>query len=85
METQARPTMGKIRRHNGVAGQYAYTVTVTYPGEEPLALTFIGSAYGHPTYLEMGNGRQVFVRDAGRYGPKLSPEWVRRFVEDRHA
>ena len=74
------PTIGKIRRHNGVAGQIAYSVSVTYPGEDSSVVTFVGSSvYGGPVVMQTeSNPRGVFVVDVERFG-KFGPDWVRRF------
>lgn len=76
-----RPTVENIERHNGIAGQYAYTALVTYPDETPGIVTFTGSAYGTPGPVVMitATGMQAFVSDPDRFGPRLSAEWVRRF------
>jgi hypothetical protein len=75
----ADPKLGKIRRHNGVAGQIAYTVPVTYEGEDTSPVTFVGNAYGGPVVMQTpGNPGGVFVRDTERFGV-FGPEWVRRF------
>lgn len=72
-------TLGPIRRHSGIAGQYAYTVLVTYPNESTHETVFVGSTYGGGvTMIHPGLGSlQVF--DAGRYGATLNPDWVRAF------
>lgn len=69
--------VGKIKRQNGVAGQYAYVVTVQYPGEDPERMSFVGSVYGGPIIM-VTRSRQTIVRDPERFG-KFGPEWVRRF------
>lgn len=72
------PTLGTITRQNGVAGQVSYSVTVTYPGEQPNVATFVGSVYGGLVVMIMPSGTQVFVTDPRRHGV-FGPEWVRRF------
>jgi hypothetical protein len=77
--TALKPRLSTIRRVNGVAGQIAYTVEVTYPEEKPSRVTFVGSVYGGPVLMQTpGNPAGTFVTDAARFG-KFSPEWVRRF------
>lgn len=89
-------TLGPIRRRNGIAGQYAYDVTVTYhvdmPNgsivDSPSRVSFVGSVYGAPVvvciYDEKGAELwQVVVNDWTQFGPNLSPEWIRRFYADR--
>ena len=72
------PTIGAIRRHNGIAGQISYTVDVTYPGEPTETLTFVGNVYGGPVVMVTPAGTQTFVTDPQRFGT-FGPEWVRRF------
>ena len=73
------PTLGKIRRHNGVAGQVSYSVPVTFRDEDTSVVTFVGSVYGGPVLMQTEViPRGVFVVDVERFG-KFSPEWVRRF------
>ena len=69
----------KVTRHNGVAGQLAYTAKVRYPGEDPGDVTFVGSVYGGAVVMVTeAFPRGVFVKDPSRFG-KFSPKWVRRF------
>lgn len=76
------PTITTPKRTNGVAGQIAYTTTVTYEDEAPRDVTFVGNVYGGPVVMvtQASNGRetQTFVTDPGRFGD-FGPEWVRRF------
>lgn len=72
------PKIGAIRRHNGVAGQIAYSVDVTYPDEPTSTVTFVGSVYGPPIVMVLPSGVQTFVSNPERYGT-FGPEWVRRF------
>lgn len=72
------PQIGTIRRENGVAGQISYTTDVTYPGEPPSTVQFIGSEHGARVVMVTSNGHQTFVDDPGRFG-EFSPEWVRQF------
>lgn len=74
------PQLGEVRRENGVAGQVSYSVSVTYPGEAPSRVQFIGSVYGGPVTMVTGSGMQTFVDDPGRFG-EFGPEWVRRFFD----
>lgn len=79
MTTDTKPTVGTIKRANGVAGQVAYSVMVTYPGEDPMPITFVGSTYGGPVLMmTRGNPEGTFVSEPSRFG-KFNPEWVRRF------
>jgi len=75
------PTIGKVRRHVGVAGQVAYSMEVTYPGEAPTRIEFIGNVDGGPVVMVTpSNLGGTFVRDPGRFGD-FGPSWVRKFVE----
>lgn len=71
-----------IKRQNGVAGQYAYTVKVQYEDEEPMTVNFYGNSYGDASIImEMGGNpqTQTYVSDPYRFGPKLDESWVRNF------
>jgi hypothetical protein len=73
------PTLGKIVRHSGIAGQLAYSVAVSYAGEPSTVVTFTSSVYGGPVVMiTPGNTRGVFVSEPNRFGA-FGPEWVRRF------
>jgi hypothetical protein len=74
------PQLGKIMRTGGLAGQFAYTVEVTYPGEAPKVVWFVGTAYGPSVVMctpDSPGGERV--ADPERFGPALTPEWVRAF------
>jgi hypothetical protein len=75
------PTLGKITRVNGVAGQFGYTVSVQYPDEFASVVTFVGSVYGGPVVLVTESGAQMFVDHPNRFG-KFGPNWVRRFFSE---
>lgn len=71
-----------IKRQNGVAGQYAYTVKVQYEDEEPMTVNFYGNSFGDASVImEMGGNpqTQTYVSDPYRFGPKLDESWVRNF------
>lgn len=73
------PLLENITRQNGIAGQLAYGVTVTYPDESPERIVFVGSVYGGPVLMQTpANSAGIFVVDPQRFG-KFGPEWVRRF------
>ena len=74
------PTEIKIgRRINGVAGQYAYNVDVTYPGQAAYRTTFVGNIYGGPvTTGSYWIDRAVVERCGG----KLSPRFIRNFYKE---
>lgn len=73
------PTLGRIRKHRGLAGQVAYTVPVTYPDEPSSTVTFLGSSYGGPVLMmTKANPEGTWVVDPERFG-KFSSIWVQRF------
>jgi len=77
------PTLGPIRRESGIAGQIAYSVPVSYPGESTRIVSFVGSTYGTPGPVVMvtgpGHADQIVVDSPARHGSTLSPAWVRSF------
>jgi hypothetical protein len=73
--------LGAISKHAGVAGQIAYSASVTYDNEPPQLITFVGSTFGGPVVMVTSTGAQVFVIDHERFGT-FGPEWVRRFFTD---
>jgi hypothetical protein len=78
----SRPTLGRIVRHAGIAGQLAYSVSVAYPNERASVVTFTGSVYGTPGPVVMvtpGNPRGMFVTSPERFGETFGPAWVRSF------
>lgn len=83
MSEQTADVLG-ITRSSGVAGSYAYTARVRYPGELPSMITFVGSVYGPPIVMVTPGGAQVFVARGvlDRIGDKLDPAWVRAFFAD---
>lgn len=72
------PTLHKITRQAGVAGQVSVTAEVQYEGEAVETVTFVGSVYGGPVVMITPEGNQFFVTDADRFG-EFGPEWVRKF------
>lgn len=85
-------TLGAIRRHNGIAGDYGYSVTVTthMPDftagrsyDDTQTVTFTSSVYGAPIVMSWrradGSMFSDFVVDSKRYGANLSQSWVRAF------
>lgn len=95
----SKPEILSIRRADGVAGQYALTASVKYPGEAASNVTFYGSVYGGPIIMATpGPGlecalckgpckreTQVFVSSevTARLGETLSEQWVRAFFTPR--
>lgn len=75
--TRVTPTVTKVYVRKGVAGQFAVQATVTYPGEDPRVVEFVGSAYGGPVLMVTDFGH-TWVDDPGRFG-KFGKGWVARF------
>jgi hypothetical protein len=73
------PSVTKLFQRKGVAGQFAVQCTVTYPGEEPRTIEFVGSSYGGPV-LMVTETSETWVTEPGRFG-KFGKGWVRRFFE----
>jgi hypothetical protein len=73
--------VAKIKRHAGIAGQFSVSAEVTYPGELPEVVEFVGSTFGGPVVMVTPSGTQTFVTDPGRFG-EFGPEWVRRFFAE---
>lgn len=71
------PTVTKVFSRKGVAGQFAVQATVTYPGEEPRVVEFVGSRYGGPV-LMVTDTDEVWVAEPRRFGD-FGKAWVRRF------
>ena len=83
MSTDA-PNVTVGKRQNGVAGDYAYVATVTYPGEQPERVTFQSSTYGPPIVMVtegLPGGVFVSERVLDRCGRTLTPEWVQAFFQ----
>jgi len=81
-------TLGRMRRRNGIAGQYTYQLTVTHhmpdftggrTVNDVTHVAFIGSEHGAPVVMVTDSGAQVFVDDWRQYGETLNPTWIRRF------
>lgn len=73
------PTVTKIVRHNGVAGQFSLQATVVYPGQDPQIVEFVGSSYDGPgPVLMVTDAGHHWVDDPGRFG-RFGTAWVRRF------
>lgn len=78
--TRTAPAVGRVIRHAGVAGQYALSTTVAYPGEPATVVTFTSSTYGGPIVMITPSlPRGIFVTAPERFGSTLSPDWVRAF------
>lgn len=72
------PEILSLKKDRGVAGQYAITATVCYPDESPSVVTFVGSVYGAPIVMVIGE-LQTFVTAPERFGESLTLQWVRNF------
>ncbi|GAC1533604.1 MAG: hypothetical protein NVS3B1_27980 [Marmoricola sp.] len=78
------PTVSKVKKQAGIAGQFAVTAEVTYEGEAPETITFVGSTYGGPVVMVTPAGTQTFVSEPGRFGP-FGTKWVEKFFAPREA
>ena len=76
---QTRPAVSKVFQRKGVAGQFAVQCTVTYPGEEPKIVEFVGSRYGGPVLMVTDDG-EWWVDDPGRFGT-FGKGWARKFFQ----
>jgi hypothetical protein len=77
------PTLSKVRKHAGIAGQFSVSAEVTYPDEPPQHVEFVGSVYGGPVIMMVPlTGMQLFVTDPGRHGA-FGTRWVERFFQER--
>jgi len=75
------PEVHGIARHLGVAGQVAYTATLTYPGAAQTTVTCTGSRYGTPGPVFMTWGDDVILVDSPeRFGPWFDRSWMHNFV-----
>lgn len=81
-------TLGRMRRRNGVAGQYSYSLTVTYhmpdfhagrTVDDVTHVAFVGSEHGAPVVMVTDSGAQTPVDNWRQYGPKLNRAWIRSF------
>ena len=79
------PKLGKITRHNGIAGQFSYSVMTTYPGEPSARVEFVGSVYGGTIIMVTDAGTQIPIssRVTDRIGSTLDPAWIRSFFAPR--
>lgn len=71
------PSVTKIFSRKGVAGQFSVQATVTYPGEPPRIVDFVGSVYGGPV-LMVTDTDEVWVTEPGRFGT-FGKAWVKAF------
>lgn len=76
-----QPEVVRVKRKNGIAGQFQMTADVQYGETTPQPVTFVGSTYGGPVVMVDGNGVQHFVTNPGRFGEFSTDaeEWVYRY------
>jgi hypothetical protein len=73
------PTIIKITKRNGVAGQVQFHALVRYEDEQPSTVSFVGNPkYGGPVVMMTEHGGQTFVTHAERFGD-FGEQWVRKF------
>jgi hypothetical protein len=77
-DPNSTPTIHRVKRHAGIAGQYAIEATVSYPDEPRETVTFVGSVYGGPVVMRTPSGMETFVSEPGRFG-EFGESWVRAF------
>ena len=77
META--PKLSTIIKSGGIADQVAYSVNVTYQGEDSRRVTFVGYLHSGPVIM-CSESAQTFATDPGRLGA-FGPQWVRNFFE----
>jgi hypothetical protein len=80
--TDAKPTVGKVRKMPGIAGSYAYEAEVTYPGEGKSIVIFHGSVYGGRVVMKTSRIETFVSQDVmQRCGAMLDEKWVRKFFD----
>jgi hypothetical protein len=73
------PTLAHIARHDGVVGEYSYTVEFTYPGYPTNVVRFTTGTFGNTYAVVMTTqDRTAYVSEAWRYG-KLGPGWIHKY------
>lgn len=70
----------RVKRTNGIAGQFSVVTDVQYPDEPIRSVEFISSVYGGPVVIRTGKV-ETFVTDPGRFG-EFGEAWARRFFEE---
>ena len=74
------PTVKRLKRHNGVAGQFAYVAEVEWADGAIDRVEFVGNAYGDGIVMVLPSGVQTRVSEPSRFGSVLDDGWVRTFV-----
>ena len=76
-------TVSDIQQHEGIAGQFSVSCTVTfkYPDalDETHRVEFVGSHYGGPVVMVGSNGNQTMVDRASERFGEFGKTWVERF------
>lgn len=83
-EDAPKPEVVRVRRKNGIAGQFAMTADVQYGETTPQPVTFVGSTYGGPVAMVDFGGTQHLVFNPSRFGDfATEPEsWVYRYFDN---
>lgn len=78
------PEVVRVKRKNGIAGQFAMIADVQYGETTPQPVTFVGSTYGGPVVMVDFNGTQHFVSSPERHGDFSTDaeSWVYRFFDN---
>lgn len=77
------PEVVRVKRKNGIAGQFQVTADVQYGETTPQPVTFVGSTYGGPVVMVDFGGVQHIVNSPDRFGEFATDweEWVYRFFD----
>lgn len=77
------PEVVRVKRTNGIAGQFQVTAHVQYGESTPQPVTFVGSVYGGPVAMVDFHGVQHLVSSPSRFGEFATEpeEWVYRYFE----
>lgn len=81
------PEILKMTRHNGIAGQYSYSVALDYGpengGVSNVAFTALDPGAPGVVVMITDTGTQTYVSNPGRYGDTLNKSWIRAFFAPR--
>lgn len=80
-EDNPQPEVLRVKRKNGVGGQFQVTAHVQYGETSPDPVSFVGSVYGGPVVMVDFSGVQHIVSSPDRFGDFSTDweEWVYRF------
>jgi hypothetical protein len=80
-ENDTTPVIDSVKRHAGIAGQYAVTARVHYGNEPASDVTFVAWRDSRTVVMCTESGAQVYVSSAviDRLGANVNEAWVRGF------